>query len=74
MRTRNIYNLENDSVSIYASGEDAEHDLVTEYMLNNNLASQIDNDVERGEIAQLIQRIGAGGRTLCLGDFSCRAN
>lgn len=69
---RKIYNLNDDWVSSYDSGESAEHDLTTEYMLNNNLASQIHNEIERNKVSLMIRRIGKDGRTLTLGDFCCK--
>jgi hypothetical protein len=70
---RNIFNLSDFSISSYDSNESAEYDLITEYMLNNNLASQIHNDVVREDLKKCIKKIGVGGRTLNIGDFCCKA-
>jgi len=70
---RNIYNLDKDSHSVYTSGLPAEEDLITEYMLNNNLASQIHNENEREKVKENIKKIGPNGRTLTLGQFCCKA-
>ena len=71
---RNIFNLSDFSISSYDSGETAEHDLITEYMLNNDLSSQIHNESIREDLKKWIKKIGVGGRTLNIGDFCCKAD
>ena len=70
---RNIYDLDKDICSVYMSGLPAEEDLTTEYMLWNNLASQIHNENERGKVKANIKKIGPNGRTLTIGNFCCKA-
>ena len=64
-----VYNLnKKDSYSEY-SGITKREALVSEYMLNNNLASQLHNSKMRKELDSRIEICGENGRTMILGDF-----
>lgn len=70
---RNIYDLDKQTCSVYSFEVLAEEALTTEYMLWNNLASQIHNEREREKVKVNIKKIGPNGRTLVLGPFCCKS-
>lgn len=67
--TVEVHNLTDYSVSTYmdVSREDA---LVSEWLLNNQRASQLHDEATRKQLKSRIKRSGPNGRTLVLDDFA----